>query len=173
MKLPFCYRFTAILTFLLIPLNGLVFSDVIINIDLTEEETGPAETIINTGSLTGDFEAEFDIPNIETVDGVNAVTLDGNNDWYLGPDSSPLTGSASRSIEAWVWNEFVPAEETIIAWGRRGGPDATNWSMLYGSHNTWGALGGWGGAADMPFQPGGGNPTTNEWHHLVLSLIHI
>lgn len=169
MKLPFYHRFTAILTFLLIPLNGLIFSDVIINIDITEEETGPAETIINTGSLAGDFEAEFDIPNIETVDGVNAVTLDGNNDWYLGPDSSPLTGSASRSIEAWVWNPSVPSEETIFAWGRRGGPDATNFSMLYGVNSSYGALGAWGGAPDMPFYPGGGAPEPNEWHHLVLT----
>ncbi|MAB59701.1 MAG: hypothetical protein CMO46_04050 [Verrucomicrobiales bacterium] len=141
----------------------------LIDIDLTGLDPGPLQTIINQGSLAGDFEAEFDTPNIETIDGVNAVTLDGNMDWYVGPDSTPLTGNASRSIEAWVWNESVPAEETIIAWGRRGGPDATNWSMLYGNHNTWGALGGWGGAADMPFQPGGGNPTTNEWHHLVLT----
>ena len=169
MKLPFYYRFTALFTFLLIPLNGLIFSDVIINIDLTEEETGPAETIVNTGSLAGDFEAEFDIPNIETVDGVNAVTLDGNNDWYLGPESSPLTGSASRSIEAWVWNPSVPSEETIFAWGRRGGPDATNFSMLYGVNSSYGALGAWGGAPDMPFYPGGGAPVPNEWHHLVLT----
>ncbi|MFL2450488.1 MAG: LamG-like jellyroll fold domain-containing protein [Verrucomicrobiales bacterium] len=169
MKLPSYYRFTALLTFLLIPLNGLIFSDVIINIDLTEEETGPAETIVNTGSLAGDFEAEFDIPNIETVDGVNAVTLDGNNDWYLGPESSPLTGSASRSIEAWVWNPSVPSEETIFAWGRRGGPDATNFSMLYGVNSSYGALGAWGGAPDMPFYPGGGAPAPNEWHHLVLT----
>ena len=66
-------------------------------------------------------------------------------------------------------NPTVPVEETIIAWGRRGGPISTNWSMLYGNHATWGALGGWGGSADMPFQPGGGNPSTNEWHHLVLT----
>ena len=144
-------------------------SGALIDIDLTTAELGPLPTIINNGSLSGDFEAEFDVPNVETIDGVNAVTLDGFNDWYVGPDSTPLTGDADRSVEAWVWNPSVPAEETIIAWGRRGGPDATNWSMLYGNHGTWGALGGLGGSADMPFQAGGGAPSINEWHHLVLT----
>ena len=161
-----------ILTFLFltqsIPLKG---DDgiALIDVDITKLETGPLPKIINEGSLSGDFEAELDIPNVETIDGVNAVTLDGFGDWYVGPDSTPLSGDADRSIEAWVWNPTVPVEETIIAWGRRGGPISTNWSMLYGNHATWGALGGWGGSADMPFQPGGGNPSTNEWHHLVLT----
>jgi len=168
MKTPFKIL-TGILITLSLPLNGLVFSDILIDIDLTEEESGPAETILNTGSLEGDFEAEFDIPNIETVDGVNAVTLDGNNDWYIGPDASPLTGNTDRSVEAWVWNPSVPSEETIFAWGRRGGPDASNFSMLYGNHPSYGALGAWGGNADMPFYPGGGAPEPNEWHHLVLT----
>ena len=42
--------------------------------------------------------------------------------------------------------------------------------MLYGTHNTWGALGGWGGAADMPFVAGqAGGPEAGKWHHLTLS----
>ena len=141
-----------------------------IDIDLTEEESGPAETILNTGSLEGDFEAEFDIPSIETVDGVNAVTLDGNNDWYIGPDASPLTGNTDRSVEAWVWNPSVPSEETIFAWGRRGGPDASNFSMLYGNIQAMAPSVHGGGNADMPFHPGGGAPEPNEWHHLVLTI---
>ena len=56
----------------------------LIDIDLTGLDPGPLQTIINQGSLAGDFEAEFDTPNIETIDGVNAVTLDGNNDWCIG-----------------------------------------------------------------------------------------
>ena len=124
----------ALITALLIPLSSIGFADILIELDITSTDLGPLEIIENTGSLEGDFEAEFDIPNVETIDGVNAVTLDGNMDWYVGPDSTPLTGSADRSVEAWVWNPSVPAEETIVAWGRRGGPDASNWSMLYGYH---------------------------------------
>ena len=170
MKTSLFNRIIALITALLIPLNSIALADVLIELDITGIETGPLETIENTGSLEGDFEAEFDIPNVETIDGVNAVTLDGNMDWYVGPDSSLLAGSADRSVEAWVWNPEVPAEETIVAWGRRGGPDASNWSMLYGNHGTWGALGGWGGAADMPFVAGASEaPSINEWHHLVLT----
>ncbi|MDC0201090.1 hypothetical protein OAK04_01740 [Verrucomicrobia bacterium] len=170
MKTSLFNRIIALITALLIPLNSIALADVLIELDITGIETGPLETIENTGSLEGDFEAEFDIPNVETIDGVNAVTLDGNMDWYVGPDSSLLAGSADRSVEAWVWNPEVPAEETIVAWGRRGGPDASNWSMLYGNHGTWGALGGWGGAADMPFVAGASEaPAINEWHHLVLT----
>ena len=71
----------------------------LVDIDITKLDTGPLSTIINEGSLVGDFEAELDVPNVETVDGVNAVTLDGFGDWYVGPDSTPLSGSADRSIE--------------------------------------------------------------------------
>ena len=97
-----------ILTFLFltqsIPLKG---DDgiALIDVDITKLETGPLPKIINEGSLSGDFEAELDIPNVETIDGVNAVTLDGFGDWYVGPDSTPLSGDADRSIEAWVWNQ--------------------------------------------------------------------
>ena len=41
--------------------------------------------------------------------------------------------------------------------------------MLYGVNSSYGALGAWGGAPDMPFYPGGGAPAPNEWHHLVLT----
>jgi hypothetical protein len=170
MKSSLLNQIITFITALLIPLNSAAFADVLVDLDITGADPGPLDTIENTGSLEGDFEAEFDIPNVETIDGVNAITLDGNMDWYVGPDSSPLAGSADRSVEAWVWNPAVPEEETIVAWGRRGGPDASNWSMLYGNHGTWGALGGWGGSADMPFVAGVSEaPSINEWHHLVLT----
>ena len=170
MKSSLLNQIITFITALLIPLNSAAFADVLVDLDITGADPGPLDTIENTGSLEGDFEAEFDIPNVETIDGVNAITLDGNMDWYVGPDSSPLAGSADRSVEAWVWNPAVPEEETIVAWGRRGGPDASNWSMLYGNHGTWGALGGWGGSADMPFVAGASEaPSINEWHHLVLT----
>ena len=143
---------------------------VLVDIDLTDDELGELASIPNTGTLGGTFDAEVDTPSVTEVDGVKAVTLDGTNDWYVGPDSAPLTGDADRTVEAWVFNPELAAEETIVAWGRRGGGDGTNWSMLYGSHNTWGSLGGWGGAADMPFVAGqAGGPEAGKWHHLTLS----
>ncbi|MFL2484701.1 MAG: LamG-like jellyroll fold domain-containing protein, partial [Verrucomicrobiales bacterium] len=141
----------------------------IVDIDLTGADLGELATITNSGTLDGDFTAEVDTPSVTEVDGVKAITLDGSNDWYVGP-TSPLTGDADRSIETWVFNPEIPGEETIVAWGRRGGPDSTNWSMNYGNHNTWGALGGWGGSADMPFVAGvTGGPEAGKWHHLALT----
>ena len=81
--------------------------------------------------------------------------------------AAPLTGDADRTVEAWVFNPDIPGEETIVAWGRRGGGDGTNWSMNYGNHNTWGALGGWGGSADMAFVAGQtGGPEAVSYTHL-------
>ncbi len=122
MNPPLLNQIIAFITALLITLSSAAFADVLVDLDVTGADPGPLDTIENTGSLEGDFEAEFDIPNVETIDGVNAVTLDGNMDWYVGPDSSPLAGSADRSVEAWVWNPSVPAEETIVAWGKKRRP---------------------------------------------------
>jgi len=141
----------------------------IVDIDLTGADLGELATITNSGTLDGDFTAEVDTPSVTEVDGVKAVTLDGTNDWYVGP-TSPLTGNADRTVETWVFNPDFPGEETIVAWGRRGGPDSTNWSMNYGNHNTWGALGGWGGSGDMAFVAGQtGAPEAGKWHHLALT----
>jgi hypothetical protein len=141
----------------------------IVDIDLTGADLGELATITNSGTLDGDFTAEVDTPSVTEVDGVKAITLDGSNEWYVGP-TSPLTGDADRTVETWVFNPEIPGEETIVAWGRRGGPDSTNWSMNYGNHNTWGALGGWGGSADMPFVAGvTGGPEAGKWHHLALT----
>ncbi|MED5471141.1 MAG: LamG domain-containing protein, partial [Verrucomicrobiota bacterium] len=168
MKISIFCRVVAAITTVLITFPAQLTADVLVDIDVTSGEVGELPSITNDGTLGGTFEAEVDTPSITEVDGVKAITLDGTNDWYVGPASTPLAGNADRSLEAWVNNPAIATEETIVAWGRRGGGDGTNWSMLYGNHNTWGALGGWGGSADMPFFPGGGGPEAGKWHHLAL-----
>ncbi|MCS5611335.1 MAG: hypothetical protein NZ961_13020, partial [Candidatus Poribacteria bacterium] len=158
MKISLFCRLVAAITVVLITFPVQLTADVLVDIDVTSSEVGELPSITNDGTLGGTFDAEVDTPSITEVDGVKAITLDGTNDWYVGPDATPLAGNADRSLEAWVNNPAIATEETIVAWGRRGGADGTNWSMLYGNHNTWGALGGWGGSADMPFFPGGGAP---------------
>ncbi|MEO1859207.1 MAG: LamG-like jellyroll fold domain-containing protein, partial [Verrucomicrobiales bacterium] len=161
----FCRLVAAITVVLLFPVQ--LTADVLVDIDITTSDIGELPSIANDGTLGGTFDAEKDTPaSVTEVDGVKAITL--QEDWYVGPAATPLAGDADRSLEAWVHNPAIATEETIVAWGRRGGPDASNWSMLYGNHNTWGALGGWGGSADMPFVPGGGAPAAGEWHHLAL-----
>ncbi len=103
------------------------------------------------------------------VDGRKAVTFDATN-FFEGPSSVPtIEGGDSRSIEVWVYNDTATVdEETMVSWSHRGGPDATNMSFNYGQHNAWGAVGHWGGAADMPWSaPHAPLPAVENWWHLV------
>lgn len=120
---------------------------VIVELNATSLKEGELEIWRNTGSLGGEFEAEVDPSIVEEIDGVRGVTLDGDNDWYIGPETpDSVTGSTSRTVEAWIYNPAIADEETVFSWGRRGGPDGTNVSVNHGSNGTFGAVGHWGGA---------------------------
>lgn len=94
--------------------------------------------------------------------GVAGVKFAGT-EAYLGPNStSDLDGGSDRSIEVWAYNPSLADEETMIAWGHRGGPDRSNMSFNYGANATWGAVGHWG--ADVGWS---GNPQPGQWHYLV------
>ena len=168
MKISVFCRIVAAITAILTAFPAQLTADVLVDIDVTESEVGKLPSITNDGTLGGTFEAEVDSPSITEVDGVKAITLDGTNDWYIGPASTPLAGNVDRSIEAWVNNPTISREETVVAWGRRGGGAGTNWSMNYGNNNAWGVLGAWGNSGDMPFFPVGGAPEAGQWHHLAL-----
>ena len=117
---------------------------VLVDLDATSLPTGPLVTWVNNGSVSGDFTAEFDIPQVTTISGIKGVTLDGNNDWYVGPIApAAVTGNGSRTIYAWVWNLSHNAEETVFSWSRRGGPAGTHTAFNHGYHGTWGAVAHW------------------------------
>lgn len=85
-------------------------------------------------------------------------------DCYTGPlTTEELHGGSDRSIEVWVYNPALADEETLVAWGRRGGPDASNMSFNYGANATYGAVGHWG-SPDMGWS---GSPAAAQWHYLV------
>ena len=104
---------------------------------------------VNNGTL-GDF-VEVGDPVVTNDFGPPAVSfnLDGrNDDAYQSPVEAPagLVGpDPTRSIEVWVLNEAFGAEETLVSWGKRGGPDGSNMSFNYGNHGNFGAVGHWGG----------------------------
>ena len=127
---------------LLVPARGAV----VIELDATDLPEGPLETWENTGSIEGDFEANPDhVASVTTVDGVKGVTLDGDNDWYVGPSAWDLTPDVAHSVEAWVHNPSAAGEETVFAWGRRGGPEeGSNVAFNHGNHLAFGAVGHWG-----------------------------
>ena len=121
----------------------------------------------NTGGLGGSFDGSGGAPTKTTVDGVNGVLFDGG-DAFIGPQApAGVTGNGTRTVEVWVYQGSVNAEETLVAWGRRGGPDGTNNSFNWGTNGTFGALGGWGGGPDMGY--GGGQPGRGAWRHLAFT----
>ncbi|NCF93903.1 MAG: hypothetical protein GWQ05_23525 [Verrucomicrobiaceae bacterium] len=126
----------------------------LVDLDASGLSAGAAGAWTNAGSLGGDFQP-FGDPTVEVIDGVTGVTLDGDGDYFEGPVSTPeIEGSSPRSIIAWVYNPQLASEETVISWGKRGGPDGTNMSFNHGFHNNFGAVGHWGGGGpDIGWNP--------------------
>lgn len=141
---------------------------ILISLDATSLPLGPLPTWANSGSITGDFTANG-APAVTSVGGIKAVTLAGGGDFYTGPVApSTVAGvNPSRSIEVWAFNPSAADEETLVAWGRRGGPDGTNMSFNYGTNGSYGAVGQWGGGPDLGWNNAGGSPTVGVWHYLV------
>lgn len=138
-------------------------ADIMVDLDATGLPEGPLETWSNTGYLGEDFIAEVDVPSVTTIDGVRGVTLDGENDWYVGPSAIWLADAADRTIEAWIYNPEMADEETIFSWGRRGGPDASNMAFNHGVNEVFGAVGHWGN----PDIGWAGNYATGRWTYVA------
>jgi hypothetical protein len=112
---------------------------------------GPLSSWGNSGTIGRSFEADFS-PLVETVGGVKGVSFFGG-EVMTGPVApSNLTGASPRTIEAWVFNPSASTEETIVAWGRRDGPNGTSSAFFHGTSPTFGAVGNWG-TPDMAWGP--------------------
>ena len=169
-----------------------VAETLLVDVNATGLPEGPLTTINNaalpaTGGLGGVFEARGGEPMVPVIgkpvsnatSGTVGIRMDGDDFLALVQEAggalltapAGLTGTnPTRSIEAWVWNPGIAGEETIFAWGRRGGPDGSNMSFNYGNHNEWGAVGHWGQPPDAGWGPPAGPqtvPAARFWHHLV------
>jgi hypothetical protein len=118
----------------------------LVNLDATAL---PAGTLTNWHS-SNTLAYAFSAPGtgiVETVSGTKGVTFDGD-DYYTGPGMPLyLAGNTNWSVEAWIFNPVVGNEETVLAWGRRGGnPDGSNASFIHGNNNVFGAVGLWASA---------------------------
>jgi hypothetical protein len=140
-------------------------------VDLNANSFSPTNKIWTNPGTLGDF-AAFGTPRL-TLDPVPAVFFDGQSA-LVGAELAPagLVGSnPTRSIEVWAFNPDLLAEETLVSWGKRGGPDGTNMAFNYGNHGRYGAVGHWGGDfADMGWIDNDwteGAPEAGAWHHLV------
>lgn len=138
--------------------------DPVISLDATQLEPGEAPVWTNEGVLGGEFVASDIVPSVEEFQGIHGISFDGTNHFYTGPNTpASLTGNAARSIEAWVMNPALADEETIFAWGRRGGGAGTNMAFNHGANAAFGAIGHWG-APDIGWD---GNITAGNWTYVV------
>jgi len=155
---------------------------VFVNVDATTAPLGNLTAITNSGAAGGLFEARgggATIPRVAIAGsaGLRGIQFDGGDYMQhvtsvgggLLPAPAGLLGpDPTRSIEAWVFNPSIADEETILAWGRRGGPDGSNMSFNYGANALFGAVGHWGaGGPDLGWNNAGGAPQAGVWHHLV------
>ena len=138
-------------------------------VNLDAATLSPGATTWNKKGTYTDFIA--DGTPVVTLDPIPAVYFDGRSA-FRGTQAAPagLTGlDPTRSIEVWAWNPGIASEETLVAWGHRGGGDGTNMSFNFGNNGYYGAVGHWGnpdlGWIDNNATPG--PPTAGEWHHLV------
>ncbi|UCG57155.1 MAG: LamG domain-containing protein [Phycisphaerales bacterium] len=137
--------------------------ELFVELDARDPSAGTA-TWTNAGTLDDFTESGDPVLDVFGPKSNPGVYFDGINDYYQGSEAPPgLIGNSDRTIEAWVYNPEVPDNETIVAWGKRGGPDGSNMSFNYGSHAAWGAAEHWG-APDIGWN---GAPEAGEWHHLV------
>jgi hypothetical protein len=128
--------------------------------------TGSVLSWTNSGAMGGSFTAAAEAAGTaETVSGAKAVTFGGTN-YYNGPVTPVfVTGNASRTVDAWLFNPAVAPEESVVSWGRRGGPDGSNASYIHGTDATFGAMGQWGAGPDVGWGTNG--PIAGQWTHVA------
>ncbi len=119
----------------------------LIRLDASSLPNGTLSSWSNAGTLGGSFSqtTAYRQPWVEVIGGIRGVSFDGNADCLTGPDApASITGDGDRTVIAWVFNPAIGQEETVIAWGRRDGPDRSLAAFFHGWHDTWGCYGGWG-----------------------------
>jgi hypothetical protein len=137
----------------------------IISLDATTNyPAGQLLVWTNTGRLGGAFTNENGGGSIQTIQGINGVTMPGLTS-YIGPAATPLSGNANFTVEAWVYNPTLDLEEAIIGWGRRGGPVGTMSAFTDGSEqNDFGCMTHW--AADLSWN-GANVRSPARWKYLA------
>ncbi len=142
-------------------------------VDITADDASAGEAVwVNNGTLM-DFDKVGE-PYVTDFFGPPAVSFnnDATNDAYQCQEQAPagLVGlDPTRSIEIWVLNEVLQAEDTMVSWGHRGGPAGANMGFHYGENDVYGAVGHWG-APDLGWKRDPAvdqAPEGGTWHHLV------
>lgn len=144
-----------------------------VNLNATTLPIGPLPVWTNNNALGWSFKAPSNaVASVQIVDGSRAVMFNGTN-YYTGlGEPYSFATNASRTIEAWVWSPTVPAEQTVLAWGRRGGPDGSNNALSYGRDPAFGAIQFWA-SADLPWGTNTDQIVSNtpaaKWVHIAMT----
>ena len=108
--------------------------DILVSLDARDGTAG-SDLWRNRGSM-GDFQRVGD-PRVEERDHGIGVSFNENGrsgETYESSENAPagiIGANPTRSIEMWVWPSTIsPNEETLVAWGKRGGPDAVSYTHL-------------------------------------------
>ena len=106
-------------------------------------------------------------PTRQTVAGAPAVVFDGDGDAFVGPITTAALHSAGApySVEVWAFQGNIREQESLVSWGRRGGPDATFAGFRYGADPEFGAVALWGPSEIGYHKP----PPPGRWHQLVFT----
>ena len=63
------------------------------------------------GLAGGSFSPELEPPFVEEVNGVRAISFNGERDWLIGPAApESILGNNPHSIEAWIFNPEVGSQ---------------------------------------------------------------
>ncbi len=151
----------------------------VVRLDATGLATGALSTWTNLSGLPHwDFVAPTGaVASVEYVDGTRGVLLNSTN-YYTGHGApTDIGGNGSRSVEAWIYNPTRVGEETVFAWGRRGGPDGSNFSAVHGTDAAFGAMGIWGAGPDLPWGTDAAsinnNVVTGKWTYVVYTYDNV
>ena len=149
---------------------------------ITDPVTGEVISIPNSGPMGGFFRPTGGAgtapviggPLVDSPGGTSGIRLDGTDFLqHVADDNTRIPAPASitgldpkRSIDVWVYNPSIVAEETMVSFGRRGGPNGSNMSFNYGNSGAFGAVGHWGGQ-DIGWGGAANVPSARNWHHLA------
>ncbi len=168
-----------------------VAGELLVDVSAADPSAG-TETWVNNGTL-GDFQFVTVLPPesktslvpgtpeehliVTEFEGVPVVDVNSAKTHlaaYIGPNSVPgIEADGDRTIEAWVADNDIPKNQTIIAWSRRGGPDGTSLAFQYGYKTTYGAMIHWADGFDSAWtntldgDVAEELPTPGTLHHLV------
>lgn len=144
----------------------------LVDLDATALSEGPLNTWTNAGTVVGNFTVPTGatvpvVTNTAGVKGIGFLATGGGpgGTHYLGPIApTEVTGGNPRTIDAWIYNPNGQAEETVFAWGRRGGtPDGSNFSFGHGTSPDFGANALWG-PPDIGWN---GKMALNRWTYIA------